>query len=466
MFAFFIALALLHFASADFLRLDRWPVLKDQAMSDAKSMFDALRNSKFPNYSNSSVTNETSGTLQIWNFRLTEVVPRLMFMSPKFYPSPDQDTYTINLPLGYHMTAEFEWIYNFGILPVSGMGSFDTDVHSLSYNVTLGSHPPDITVTIHVNYTTVPITEVYVPSSFGSTYVSKLLTKVVPVYLELVKKTTEEVFTKTLSERYNNIFPKKMPIQLYYPSFQYAFNLISNISAVTTRDSLVLAYGADVIIPANVPASDKVSRQYCVEEELLDTIVEEVWPHMNAVFRLINLPIDSTVPITVGGLAMLVPDAANDFDRNSEVKVSITATNEKQNIQLAKINETHGKATGFKIDIGFHVENSQPFAMTLSCDLIVVPNAFKLGDAFVMNVRPIVAQIVYDSFRFHTKYETIVTNHVKAMATEYINGLLLPYLGYALLGNGLTIRDNVTPYSHAEYAIAQNAVCLNLAVTV
>jgi len=451
--------------ACDILKLDRWPVLEKQAKGDASSMFQALLDAEFPPFSKDTAEPGLSNVLQILNFKLVNVIPRLSFMSPKFYAAPNQDTYTVNVPLGYHFTAEFAWIYSVGIIPYSGTAKFDTDVHSLAYNVTLLSSPEKINVTISVDYVTVKVQEITVKSLFYSDTVRDLLLKMMPEYLAKIKDTTAAVFTNALSARYNNIFPHSIPIQLYFPTFQYSFNMISNISKVTTRNSLLLAYGKDVKIPDIVPASSTVNRQYCVEEELFSNVVEKVWPHMKAIFRQTNIQSDNLVPITLSGLGMLVPDAMNDFHRNAEVKVQIEATEGKQNIHLSKINETHGIASGFKIDIGFLIDKAVPLKVSLACDFYVIPYAVKQGDTFVFNIRPTIAVIQYNTIKPITKYKTVIESNLNQMTNEYINGLLLPYLGYAFFGNGLNIKDDVSAFAHAEYAITSNAVCLNLAVT-
>ncbi len=449
---------------AAILQLERWPILEGMAKNDLQNMLQALQEAAFPSYTYQMNENLIPSYLQVFNFRVSAVEPRIMFLKPTFYPKPDQDTYSINVPLGYHMTAEFEWVYNLFAFPMSGHAVFDTDVHSLVYNITLNLTSPDnIVVSTHINYTMVPVKGVTIHSILSPPSISDTLVTVMKSYLPLMKNATEEAFTTALSARYNNLFAKSYQITLHYSTFQYSFAKTEAISAVTTRGALLLAYGPSTTIPDEISVSDTVRRQYCVDQGLINAVVEEVWPKMKAEFKSGSLPPDSPFPLTVSGLAMFIPDVANDISRNAATTLSIESVEGKADVRLEKINETHALARGFKTRLRFQVDKKPVLTVTLAFDMIVVPYAVKLGDSFTFNVRARTAVIHEDSLAVDTKYRTVITSNLQEACGNYVNGLLLPFMGFALFGDGLVIKDDVTPYAHAENSVASSAICLNLA---
>eukprot|EP00831_Metopus_contortus_P059051 TRINITY_DN5109_c0_g1_i5.p1 TRINITY_DN5109_c0_g1~~TRINITY_DN5109_c0_g1_i5.p1 ORF type:complete len:268 (-),score=43.94 TRINITY_DN5109_c0_g1_i5:169-972(-) len=204
----------------------------------------------------------------------------------------------------------------------------------------------------------------------------------------------------------------------------------------------------------------------CVQETgvnggLLDKIVKQVWAKSKSSFRSGDLPPDSVHPITIPGLAMIIPDVILDYSRHEEVLLGLSGATVNPAVTLSVLNSTHGIAHGFQISFSFSVKNTEILKLQVPFDIVISPYSTKRGETAYFNLRTHTAQIT-QAVRAESKYHTVVKSNAQEAAIEYLNYLFMSNLGYALLGDGVSLKDELTPYSQLSNSVANYAFCLSL----
>lgn len=461
-----LLVSLYQFTSCDILRIERWKVMESMVKEELKIALEQLQKATFPKYSFDFPGFIIPNTLTILNFRLSTLTPRLEFVNPTFYDPPNQHTYNISLPLGFHITAEFDWFYNFFIIPVSGHGIMDTDIYDFSYNATISvNSKKEISVKSVVTYSMIPIKEISTQNWLGmDTFfgIPDKLLSIISNYYPLMKADIEAAFTQALPVHFNSKISKQFDYKLYFPSFHLLFSNSAGLSDImTVTKSLAIGYGVSTF-PTEAPSSENSYRTYCLDAGLLSAVVRAVWPKMKGVYRKSDLHPDAVFQLTVPGLAMLVPDIIYDYSSSDEVTLGISA-DEKDlpDIVIDKYNSTHAKASGFKLVFTFQARKETVMIIKLTFDIYVTPYSNRRGTGYDFNLRTSDAEVFKNNIVVNSKYTTRIMSNVEAACNEFLD-TFLPSLGFSLLGDGLLIQDDLTASSEVEYNIASNAVCLTL----
>ena len=452
--------------SADVLQLERWPILESISKDNLAALFQELQKTTFPVFKQEVGGFLIPNVIEILDLRITNLVPRFMFIKPTFYPAPDDHTFAVTMPLGFHITAEFVWVYNFFSLPISGSGIMDTDVYDFNYNTSFVFENNKTSVKTSLKYQMVNFTDAQIISLFDidSMFgVTDIVVKVISGYSPILHKSIDDIFANIAPAIFDKHITKAITVALYYPTFHLVYNLNLPLTGVTTRESLLLVFGKVQELPDRVTAGEKVSRQYCADQGLLNTIVTGVWPNIKGVYRKGDLPKESVYQLTVTGLSQLVPDVIIDFNKDAEVLLTLASPpGNTPDIKLTKINETHGLAKGFKMLLDFSIAGTSVLKVTLTFDIVVVPDAARRGTGYAFNMKTILATVEKETIKFETKYKTVIISNINAASAEFLTYLILPFLGHTLLGDGLLISDSITANSVPEYSVAKAAVCLSL----
>ncbi len=449
-------------ASADILQLERWPILESISRDNLAALFSQLSNAVFPDYREDFEVGFWKGAMQIKDYRITSLIPRYMFMKSTFFPT-DHSTYMISLPLGFHITASFVWLFNGYFMPISGYATMDVDIYDFNYNTTLAYTAGNIDVKTSLTYITIPCSEV---SVHGSTWVgaADMLLTMTKNYYPLMQSYINSTFASVLPTSLVSHIPKNIAVSLYYPTFHFVFAFNLPLQGVTNRDALMLTYGKAKELPDAVTAGEKVSRQYCVDPELLNTIVAGVWPKIKGIYRKGDLPKRSVYELTVTGLGQLVPDVPMKYSHDAEVTLTLTAPDkaEDPDIKLVKINETHGLAKGLRMMLTYDVNSEVVLKVTLRFDVTVTPISERRDNGYTFNLKTIEAAVEKDTMQIVSPYKTMIMSNIYASSSEFLTYLILPFLGNTLLGDGILLNDDITAHSVAEYSVATSAICLNL----
>ena len=453
------------FASADILQMERWPLLETISKENLGAVFAELEKTVFPQLRHDFKGIFFNNTMTIMDFRITKLVPRFIFMKPTFYTS-EKNTFTVTLPLGFHITTEFAWLYNWFVLPVSGSAIMDTDIYDFMYNTTFKFNgPEDIEVKTNVVYSTIKATEIQTTNYMHAEKwigASELLMTMIVHYYPLLQTSIAGIVKKVLPGIFLKHIPKNIVAELYYPTFHIVFNLNLPLTGITTRDSLLFVFGNTTDLPVSVSAGEKVSRQYCADQGLLNTVVAKAWVHMKGIYGKGDLPKNSVFQLSVSGLSQLIPDVLIDHNKDEEVTLTLTTAPGDPNIKLTKINETHGIAGGFRMIMDYEISGKPVLKITLAFDMVVTPEATRRGTGYAFNMRTLEAAVQKDSIRWETNYKTLIHSNIEAASTEFLTYLILPFLGHTLLGDGLQITDSITPHSVPEFTVTESAMCMNL----
>ena len=451
---------------ADFLQLDRWPVIEGISREIFQGLFSQLQQTVFPDFIHNFGGWILNNTMVVKDFRITSLTPRFMFMKPTFYPN-NEGTFTITMPLGFHLKAEFIWLYNSFILPISGSATLDTDIHDLCFNTTLKySSTGGISVSTNLSYSLIKTNEIDTEGFIGSDAwidaPAKLLV-MINDYYPLLQKSINSIFSKVMPDIYLKHAPESLKLKLYYPTFHIVKELNLPLSGLTTRESLLYVFGTPSTLPDIVHASDKVNRQYCVDQGLLNTVVKEIWKDMKGTYRSGDLPKNSIYQLTVIGMGQLVPDVLIDFPKDAEVTLTLTQVKDYQpDIKLQRINATHGIAKNFPMLLRYAVSGVSIMDVTLTFDIITTPTAERRGIGYDFNMNALSATVQKGSIHVATDYKSHILSNIHASSTEFLTYLIIPFLGHTLLGDGIWISDAITERSTPEFAIAEAAVCLSL----
>ena len=457
MFLFLI----LPFAFGDLLIIDKWGAIEKSTVNVVNDMIKSLLKASFPHKSfNDSKTNY----LQIWNYKFIDVLPRTDFISATFNKNDSLNHFFINVPLGFHVYVQFEWLYNYFIFPVSGMCSFDLDIYNLVYDIILSlTSNRNIDAKVKVNFDIEKNFDVTVKSVFSAETIKGKLLKLLPSYISETMNISHSIFEKALSPMYDKMYKKSYELKTNYRAVYQDFKITSQLSKITTRNGLAVGYGNSVIISKNIPASKFVRRQYCIDAEYLTTIMNGPFSKLNTTFGKRHLPSDSLIPITVPGFSQLIPDIVNKYNRNDKAHVSINPAKENNKLVLNTVDDTHGNLIGAKFEIKLFVKDDNIISVNTTCNMIVIPVTFRIGNKFKLNVK--VLSVSIDTLNVVSEYKTIIMSNVKEMAKEYIYDLFMSSFDYNFMGDGFDIEDEITPYAHPELMVADNALCLGLSVS-
>jgi len=461
-----VIMLFLSISLADILQLERWPIMETISHDVLDGVFAELKKSTFPDYRQEFSGFIMNRTMIIKEFKLTSLVPRYKFIKPTFYEN-HPDTFSINMPLGFHITAEFVWVCNAFILPITGAAKIDTDIHDLQYNTTMIYTGLDGNVNVRSNltYKTIKAHEVEVSNSILYSWVeaNTLLLHMMDKYYGLMHTYINSLFEKTMPGILMKYLPGILKVTLYYPTFHIVKQLDLPLKGVTTRNALLLTYGATTGLPDNVVASDSVSRQYCIDQGLLNTVVTEIWKDMRGVYHNEDLPKNSIYQLTVLGLSELVPDVLIEYPKDAVVTLVLTTAQDRPaDIKLEKLNSTHGLAKNFRMLLDYRIGSTSILKVTLQFDIIIEPIAERRGTGFDFDLKTLQASVQKNSILVKTDYKTVILSNIQASSTDFLTYLILPFLGHTLLGDGVWISDSITAHCIPEYSIASAAVCLNL----
>jgi len=457
----FIFLFLFSLALGTFLRIDRWSVIEKSTKAALEDMLNQLRYVTSPSetYDKSFISK-----FQIWNFRGIEIIPRTEFISATFNSEEPFSWFCINMPLGFHFAGQLEWIYNFLIFPISGKATFDIDIFDMVMNISLNVENKNIKTDINVAYNTEKNTEIIVSSVFAKGTAQKTLDEQFFTYFKISMRFYESIFKRVLTFIYETMHKKSIRLITNYRSIHHQLVVDCDLLNVTTRDGLVAVYGKNQLLPNVIPASSRVRRQYCVDSEYLNAIIANPWSLNNLSFTNDYLPVDHSFPVTVSGFAQVIPDIVNDYKRSDEAYVNIKPTEGEHNIKIERYNDTHGSVTNAKFTISLFVSNKAVNVLNadVECNIIVVPVASKTEGRFNFNVQ--VVSVSITKVNVTTPYSMYVKSNLEKMLAEYINDLFIAFFGRMLFGDGLKIEDEISAYSNAEFTVASNLLCLNLAI--
>eukprot|EP00831_Metopus_contortus_P019232 TRINITY_DN1830_c0_g1_i6.p1 TRINITY_DN1830_c0_g1~~TRINITY_DN1830_c0_g1_i6.p1 ORF type:complete len:170 (-),score=40.69 TRINITY_DN1830_c0_g1_i6:41-550(-) len=134
-------------------------------------------------------------------------------------------------------------------------------------------------------------------------------------------------------------------------------------------------------------------------------------------------------------------------------------------ITLEKINDTLGLAKGFTMKLTFNVKEDSIMAVEVGFDITVSPNAIRRNQGYSFNLQTVEATVNSDKVKIVSLkegYSTVISSNIVAATKEYLNYLILPFMGHTLLGDGLVISDDITASSTAQYTVTKAAICMDL----
>eukprot|EP00826_Nyctotherus_ovalis_P052669 TRINITY_DN6726_c0_g1_i14.p1 TRINITY_DN6726_c0_g1~~TRINITY_DN6726_c0_g1_i14.p1 ORF type:complete len:444 (+),score=57.54 TRINITY_DN6726_c0_g1_i14:115-1446(+) len=380
--------SLLCFVNADIMRLDKWSMLQSMSIQVLESVFEELKSSTFPDFSHSFDTFIFTNYMKIFDLRISKITPRYSFLSAVFYPDR-HNTFTVSMPLGFHVTIEFTWSYNWFIVPISGTAKVDTDVYDLVYNTTFRLEW-DVKIDTSFGCEMVKVKEVETKHLLGiENWIdasSKLVTTL-DSYFPLLHQRIGVIFMNVLPGIFKSHVPKSFQINLYFPLFHVVKDLKLPLVNVTTCNALPYAFGDSAPFPENIGASEKIDRQYCVDNSLVRRVVEEVFSLTNAVFHKENLPKNAVYQISMNGLAQLIPDVVIEYPKNAAVELKLTLPKGQSNeVRISRFNDTYAVVKNIPIKMVFEVNKDPVLSLSLKFDILVSPKAERRSTGYDLDL--------------------------------------------------------------------------------
>lgn len=455
--------SLLCFANADIMRLDKWSMLQSMNIQVLESVFKELKSSAFPEFSHPFDTFIFTNYMKIFDLRISKITPRYSFLNAVFYPDK-HDTFTVSMPLGFHITLDFTWSYNWFTVPISGTAKVDTDVYDLVYNTTI-KFAGEVKVDTSFGYEMIKVKEAETKHLLGADNwidASSKLVTTLDSYFPLLHQRIGVIFMNVLPGIFKSHVPKSFHINLYFPLFHVVKSLELPLVNVTTRNALLYAFGNSAPFPESVDASEKAGRQYCVDNSLVGRVADEVFSLANAVFRKENLPKNAVYQISMTGLAQLIPDIAIEYPKNATVQLQLAVPKgQSGEVRISRFNDTYAVVKNMPITMTFEVNKYPVLSLSLKFDILVSPKAERRSTGFDLDLHVWNAESNKDSIVVDTEYKTFILSNIHAATTEYLDFLFIPHIGNNLFGDGIVIKDEISGHSHYELSIADSAICIN-----
>ena len=428
-----ILLSLILLTKADISRLERWPVMEIESQNTLDEFFGKLKNTIFPAYSYTNGGFLFSNTMIIKDFKFINIEPRYDFMTVLF--NQKENMYTIYMPLGFHISAEFLWVYNAFIIPISGSATFDNDVQDFQYNVTINFNDIDkILIITNISYSLINPSEIATSNLIGGDKLigaESILLKAIKLYYPHLYDTIKISFHDILVSQFLKNLQKSMSIRLSFPSFHVIKEISLKLSGINTHNALVYNYGSTAQFQDLIKYNESISRQYCVDKDMIITVINEAWSQLKAIYRNSDLSPNCIYKLTVIGLSQLIPDILTEYPRNANVNLNVVIPKvTDSNIELRKLNDTHSLARNFLINLKYEVNSDFVLELKLKFDMIIYPLSKRNNNGYIFNLEAMEAIIQPNIDIVNSKYRSIIHSNVRSAAAEFIKYLLLPLFGY------------------------------------
>lgn len=456
---------LIQSAFTTIIQVDHWSMLESTNTEILTSFLNQLKTSVFSDFEGTFNGFIFKNVMKISQLKIIELTPRFNFMKAIFYPNAN-NTFTISWPLGFHILAEFMWTYNWFILPVSGVGQFDTDIHDFIYNITFTFSNGKMEIDTNFNYSLIKAEEVTTTNLIGAdNWIggSEKLINILDKYYTVLYQNMGTIFVKVMPDIFRAHLPKDFLLTFYFPMFRIVDNETLKLTSLTTRDTLLYIYGNYRDLPDTIAMNSKADRQYCVDSDLISKVVDKVLIVMNATFHNEDLPRKSLYQLTVSGIAQLIPDVIIEYPNNENIALTMTVPkNKSSNIKITRVNDTHGIIEDLPIEMKFTIKNKGILKLSMYFDILVTPTVERRSTGFAFDLEASSAIPDDKSIKVESKYKTYIMSNIKAASSEYLSYLFLPYIGQRVLGDGILIDDGITRRSRFGFTIANSAICLDL----
>ena len=404
----------------------------------------------------------------------------------------DNKSISINLPFGFSYNADLAWVFNQVILSVSGSATVEGETQNMGvevhFDIQEGSTTPYITPHFYVDFIqptlrTRGILKNYVP-------IDNLLSQTFPYFYTSLRLRIGELFNQLFNENFVLNYEGLGAVDIYFPHLLTKYSYLFQIEDMYVEDdSFTIVYGDEshgdeshgdefhgneshgdkdgdkeykglestrVSYSSNDPFSPLLLRSYAFPSGFILPILSDSFMRYKWMLTSLDERIYMKYPFSTTFLARIIPDVLLKY---GESEFNVTITPSMANLQLGRINDTHGYVGKYAVDMQLSLNSHSLISFNYIFN-ITYQLAFRRDpEGCYLGMIPLFVNIIH--YSYITDFQLVIANNIPNMLDEYLS-LVIPRLGGNLLGGGIKFYDNLMEIAIPAPKVLDDALSVEL----